>query len=51
MDQPNDEPLLRLAAKYIWWKTPDEAIRHPRRVIQICITLFLLKIECVFWAV
>jgi hypothetical protein len=25
--------LARLAAKYIWWKTPDEALRIPERVI------------------
>jgi len=25
--------LSQMAAKYIWWKTPDEAMRHPRRVI------------------
>lgn len=22
-----------MAAKYIWWKTPDEAMRYPRRVV------------------
>jgi predicted amidohydrolase YtcJ len=27
------ETLRRMAAKYIWWKTPDEAMRYPRRVI------------------
>jgi hypothetical protein len=27
-------PLLRsLAGKYIWWKTPDESLRFPQRVI------------------
>jgi len=25
--------LHTLAAKYIWWKTPEEALRFPRRVI------------------
>jgi len=25
--------LKRLAARYIWWKTPDEAVRYPNRVI------------------
>lgn len=25
--------LKRLAAKYVWWKTPDEAIALPERVI------------------
>lgn len=24
--------LTRLAAKYIWWKTPDEALRLPERI-------------------
>jgi len=29
-----DEELLRpLAAKYIWWKTPDEAVQFPDRII------------------
>lgn len=27
------ETLTFLARKYIWWKTPDEAIRVPERVI------------------
>src|SRR5579863_6286689 len=25
--------LLLMAEKYIWWKTPDEALRYPGRVI------------------
>ncbi|MGH8296179.1 MAG: hypothetical protein ACRETZ_11900 [Steroidobacteraceae bacterium] len=25
--------LKQMAAKYIWWKTPDEAMHYPRRVI------------------
>jgi len=25
--------LKRLAARYVWWKTPDEALRYPNRVI------------------
>ena len=25
--------LRRLAAKYIWWKTPDEALQQPERVV------------------
>jgi len=25
--------LRQLAAKYIWWKMPDEAVRYPRRII------------------
>lgn len=28
-----DDLLLSLAAKYIWWKTPEEAVRRPRHVI------------------
>jgi hypothetical protein len=31
---PNLQELLkRLSAHYIWWKSPDEAMRHPRRII------------------
>lgn len=26
------ELLLALTAKYVWWKTPDEALRQPGRV-------------------
>jgi hypothetical protein len=33
MDPQNPEPLLRLAAKYVWWKTPEDAIRHPDAII------------------
>lgn len=33
MDRLNNEPLLHLAAKYIWWKTPEEAIRHPDAIV------------------
>jgi hypothetical protein len=22
-----------MAARYVWWKTPEEALKHPRRVI------------------
>ena len=30
----NSKPLLkRLARKYIWWKTADEAVRNPERVL------------------
>ncbi|MDE0409635.1 MAG: hypothetical protein OXN81_17445 [Alphaproteobacteria bacterium] len=25
--------LLRLADSYIWWKTPEEAVRYPDRVL------------------
>lgn len=27
------ELLMRLATRYVWWKTPDEALAMPRRVI------------------
>ncbi|WP_297444284.1 hypothetical protein [Acidiferrobacter sp.] len=31
---PIDEEFLKpLARKYIWWKTPEEAVRAPERVI------------------
>lgn len=33
------ELLRRLAAKYIWWKTPSEALRQPQRVIAQVMTL------------
>ena len=29
----NEALLKRLAWKYIWWKTPDEAILYPHRVM------------------
>ena len=25
--------LRRLATKYVWWKTPDEALRQPERIV------------------
>jgi hypothetical protein len=31
--QLDQEALKALAGKYIWWKTPDEAIAMPERVI------------------
>lgn len=33
MGQLNPEQLKPYAKKYIWWKTPVEAIRQPERVI------------------
>ena len=30
MDQ---ELLKRLAAKYIWWKTPEDAVAYPHRIM------------------
>jgi hypothetical protein len=29
----NQEALKPFASKYIWWKTPDEAVAMPERVI------------------
>ena len=33
MGQINQDALKHLAGKYVWWKTPDEAIAMPERVI------------------
>ncbi len=33
MIQVNSELLKPLASKYIWWKTPEEAVTMPNRVI------------------
>jgi hypothetical protein len=33
MFQTNQELLKLLASKYIWWKTPEEAMVMPQRVI------------------
>ena len=33
MGQVDQETLKRLAGKYIWWKTPDEAVTMPERVV------------------
>jgi hypothetical protein len=27
------EALRRWAIKYVWWKTPDEALTHPERIV------------------
>ena len=32
MREPDAQLFTRLAAKYIWWKTPDEALTLPQRV-------------------
>jgi hypothetical protein len=32
MHQQTRELLLRLAAKYVWWKSPAEAMEQPERV-------------------
>ncbi len=33
MGQVDKESLKELARKYIWWKTPEEALESPSRVI------------------
>ena len=33
MEKIDPKTLQRLASKYIWWKTPDEAVAMPERVI------------------
>lgn len=33
MRQTDQDVLKRLASKYVWWKTPDEALAMPQRVI------------------
>jgi hypothetical protein len=33
MHQIDRKILKRLATKYIWWKTPDEALQQPERVV------------------
>lgn len=33
MVQVNKDALMPFASKYVWWKTPDEAVLMPQRVI------------------
>jgi hypothetical protein len=33
MNELDRELLKRLSAKYIWWKTPEQAMRHPMRIV------------------
>lgn len=33
MSQVERDVLMHLARKYVWWKTPDEALAMPERVI------------------
>lgn len=33
MGQINRDILRHLAAKYIWWRTPNEALQQPERVV------------------
>lgn len=32
-DASTPNPLLPFAARYIWWKSPEEALRYPAHVI------------------
>ncbi|MEE4376474.1 MAG: hypothetical protein V2J55_03050 [Candidatus Competibacteraceae bacterium] len=33
MDSATRHLLRRLAQQYVWWKSPDDALRQPKRVI------------------
>ena len=33
MGQCDNEILTQLARKYVWWKSPEEALRAPQRII------------------
>ncbi|MGH9497092.1 MAG: hypothetical protein ACRD3B_19005 [Candidatus Sulfotelmatobacter sp.] len=33
LGQFEEETLKELARKYVWWKSPDEALRSPQRII------------------
>lgn len=33
LKKPDQEALKPFAKKYVWWKTPDEAVEMPQRVI------------------
>lgn len=33
MTHVNRDPITRMARRYVWWKTPEEAAATPRRVI------------------
>ncbi|MCP5197907.1 MAG: hypothetical protein H6974_14150 [Gammaproteobacteria bacterium] len=33
MADAKNDLLKRYAARYIWWKTPEEALRYPTRII------------------
>ncbi len=33
MSPPATDLLAELASKYIWWKTPDEALAMPQRIV------------------
>ena len=32
MKRPEQKLLRQLASKYVWWKSPDEALRAPQRI-------------------
>ncbi|MGC8560759.1 MAG: hypothetical protein ACP5O1_08780 [Phycisphaerae bacterium] len=33
IDIMDEELLKRMASKYVWWKTPEEALAFPHRII------------------
>lgn len=33
VDELDGDLMTRLGRKYVWWKTPEEAIARPRRII------------------
>jgi len=33
MRQPDPDTLKPFAARYVWWRAPDEAVRFPQRVV------------------
>jgi hypothetical protein len=33
MQPSNRDTLLRFAQRYVWWKTPEEAVEMPERVV------------------
>jgi len=33
MERSDEQLLAELARKYIWWKSPEEALRTPQRII------------------
>jgi hypothetical protein len=33
MNRETKDLLLRLAAKYVWWKSPEEAMDRPERIV------------------
>ena len=39
LDGTQRDLLWRWAAKYIWWKTPDETLRLPQRVVAQVMTI------------